>query len=102
MKLSNFIKTDVETAVQGTAVVVITERKAGEMPNLYRCDFNGEVPPLEEGGVTLYFNGNATLNVQERKVQVWSSENTPVGFLGALEQEMLAVHEFVMSEMEVQ
>lgn len=81
---------------------MIAEREEGKMPNIYKCDFNGEVPPLEEGGVTLYFNGNATLNVQERKVQVWSSENTPVGFLGALEQEMLAVHEFVMSEMEVQ
>lgn len=100
MKLRNFIKSEVNTTVQGFAIVVIVEREEGKTPNLYKCDFSGEIPPVEEGGVTLYFNGNAILNASERKVQVWSSENVPVGFLGALETEMLKVHEFVMSKLE--
>lgn len=101
MKAESFIKKNVETTVQGIVVVITNECKKGEIPNLYKCDFNGEISPSGEGGETLYFNGNVTLNILERKVQVWSSENVPFGFLGALEQEMLSVHEFVMSETEV-
>lgn len=95
MKTTSFIKTQVETTVQGIAVVVATEYKQGETPNMYTCNVSTQVEQK-------WFNVNSTLNVSEQDVQVNTSGNVPVGFLAALETEMVAVHAFVAAEINAQ
>lgn len=95
MKSTSFIKTQVDTTVQGIAVVVTTEYKQGETPNMYTCNVSAQVDQK-------YFNVNSVLNVADQDVQVNTSGNVPVGFLAALETEMVAVHAFVAAEINAQ
>lgn len=97
MKTESFIKTNIETAVQGINVVITTEYKQGETPNVYTCNVSERVESVE-GEPERWFNANSILNVRTRNMQVNTSENVPVGFLATLETEMMAAHEFVMAE----
>lgn len=102
MKLINFIKTNIETTVQGINVVITTEYKQDGTPSLYSCNVSGQVAPLHEGDPGKWFNVNSILNVETRDVQVNTSGSVPVGFLSALESEMIAAHEFVMAGINAQ
>lgn len=98
MKAEFFIKTNITTMVQGIDVVIMTECKQGEMPSVYNCNISGQTPPVQEGELEKWFNVNCILGVETRDVQVNTSGSVPVGFLSALEIEMMAAHEFVMAE----
>lgn len=102
MKTESFVKTNIETTVQGIEVVITTECKQGEIPSVYNCNVSGQIPPVQEGEIEKWFNVNSILNVETRDVQVNTSGSVPVGFLASLETEMMAAHEFVMSEIEAE
>ena len=95
MKTESFIKTNIETTVQGINVVITTEYKQGGVPNVYTCNVSERVESVEEPGK--WFNVNSILNVDTRDMQVNTSENVPFGLLAALESEMMVAHEFVMA-----
>ena len=99
MKTESFIKTNIETTVQGTSVVVTTEYKQGKTPVVYNCNISGQVEPVQEGDPVKWSNVSCELNTESREVQVSTSGSVPVGFLAALETEMLKAHEYLMSEL---
>lgn len=98
MKTESFIKTNIETTVQGISVVVMTEYKQNETPSIYTCNVSGQIDPIQEGDPGKWFNVSSVLNIGTQDVQVNTSGSVPVGFLAALEVEMMAAHEFVMAE----
>lgn len=100
MEIVNSIKTEVKTTVQGIDVVINTEYI--NTPSIYTCNVSQQLPSRQEDGVVKWINVNYSINVDTRDVQVGTSGDVPVGFLAALEVEMLKVHEFVMSEIEAQ
>lgn len=100
MKTESFIKTNIETTVQCIEVLITTECKQGEIPSVYNCNVSGQIPPVQEGEIEKWFNVNIGLNTDSREVQVSTSGNVPLGFLAALETEMLKAHEFVMAGIE--
>lgn len=96
MKTESFIKTNIETTVQGIAVLVTTEYKQEETPSIYTCNVSDQISSIQEGE-SKWFNVNMVLDMVGKDVQVGTSGNVPVGFLAALESEMLAAHDLVMS-----
>lgn len=107
MKTTNFIKTNIETTVQGINVVVTTEYKQGEYPSVFNCNVQGQVVEQQEGQQvqpvpSRWFNVNSMLNVASREVQVNTSGSVPVGFIAALETEMIAARDFVVAEINAQ
>lgn len=100
MEIVNSIKTEVKTTVQGIDVVINTEYI--NTPSIYTCNVSQQLPSRQEDGVVKWFNVNSILNVETRDVQVNTSGSVPVGFLSALESEMIAAHEFVMAGINAQ
>lgn len=96
MEITNLIKKNIKTTVQGIDVLITTEYNQGEIPCVYNCNVSGQVKPIHEGKPEKWFNINCTLDIEEKVVQINTSGDVPIGFLAALETEILAANELLI------